>query len=93
MVLTNDAAPKETFESQEDLPIALVLHDDELRQNLKAEGRVGLAIDAYVKASFAVDEANDPVRREFHQILGNERMDARRMASEDPGLSRFPAST
>jgi len=66
VVGSHHTTTKERLERMEQLHIALVLHDGELRQNLKAGAHLGMRIDPDVEASFTVHEACHPCWIELH---------------------------
>jgi hypothetical protein len=63
---SNYSAAEERLESMEHLHVALVLNDRQLRKHLDTQGHLGMTSDAYMKASFAIRETNDPLGVEIH---------------------------
>jgi hypothetical protein len=59
---SNHAAPKESFERMEQLDIALVLHNCELKKHLESGSHLRVLVDADEEATFAVNESNHPLR-------------------------------
>jgi hypothetical protein len=52
----------------EDLHVALMLHDDKLRQNLKASGHIAVTVQADMKTAFSVDETDHPFCSKLHAL-------------------------
>ena len=55
----------------QNLNVALVLHDCELRQHLRSSCHFWVSVYAHVKTAFAVNEADYPLRIELHKGLLN----------------------
>ena len=66
VVSPNHAASEMSLERVQNLHIAFVLHDGELRKNLIARLHVGMFVDPYVKAALTVHEPADPFCLEIH---------------------------
>ena len=62
MIRSNHAAPKEFFERMQQLDIALVLHNCELRKHFESGSHLRVLVDADEEATFAVNESNHPLR-------------------------------
>ena len=62
MIRANHAAPKELFERMEQLDIALVLNNCELRKHLESGSHFRMTVDADKETPFAVNESDDPLR-------------------------------
>ncbi len=56
--------PKECFECIEELHVAFMLHHGKFRQYLKTGGHLLMRLDADEEATFSIDEAADPLRRQ-----------------------------
>ena len=67
VVPANHATTEVRLECVENLRVALVLNDGELREHLVAAGHVGMRIDLDVEAAFTVHESRDPLRFEVHR--------------------------
>ena len=65
MIRANHAAPKELFECMEQLDIASVLYNRELRKHLESGSHLRVLVDADEKTTFAVHESNHPLRFQF----------------------------
>jgi hypothetical protein len=83
-VISTDAPePEEALQGVQDVEIALVLNDAELRNDLESDLDRRVSLDSDEEASFPIDEPNHPIRVEFHlRILLL--LDARHIVSEDP---------
>jgi len=66
MVLANHAASEVRLDRVQELRIAFVLYDGELRQDLNSHRHALVSRDADMKATFAVHESCDPFRVEIH---------------------------
>jgi hypothetical protein len=66
VIPSNDATAEEGLQTVEHFHVAFVLDHRELRQNLNSRGHLGMPRYTNVKAPFAIDEANDPFRIQFH---------------------------
>ena len=66
-----DTTTEECLECVQELHIALVLHDGELRKDLNLSCHVGSDVDSDVKASFTIHETCDPICDEFHWLIPN----------------------
>ena len=62
VIRSNHAAPKEFFERMQQLDIALVLHNGELRKHFESGSHLRVSVDADEEATFAVNESNHPLR-------------------------------
>ena len=62
MIASDDSEAEEPLDCHENLAIPLVLDHHKLWQDLKADAHFRMPIDAYMKAPFAIDKADDPVR-------------------------------
>jgi hypothetical protein len=62
MVRSNHTAPKELFERMEQLDIALVLNNCELRKHLESGSHLRVPVDTDEERTFAVNESNHPLR-------------------------------
>ncbi len=62
VICSNHAAPKEFFERMEQLDIALVLYNGELRKHLESGSHLRVPVDADEEATFAVNKSNHPLR-------------------------------
>ncbi len=71
VVCSNDATAKEGLESVQELDIALVLNDGELRKYLIAYIQVRMTVYSDMKAAFTVDEAGDPLGIKVHLEIPN----------------------
>ena len=65
VIRSNHAAPEVVLQCLQQFHIAFVLHDGELRKNLKTTFQVGVSIDTNMKAAFTVHETCDPFRLEL----------------------------
>jgi len=66
MVLANHAASEIRLDRVQELRIAFVLYDGELRQDLHSHRHALVSRDTDMKATFAVHESCDPFRVEIH---------------------------
>ena len=64
VVLAYNAAPKKALERVKQLHVAFMLHHGKFRQYLKTGGHLLMRIDANEEASFSIDKAADPLRRQ-----------------------------
>ena len=62
VICSNHATPKELFECMEQLDISLVLYNCELRKHLESGSHLRVWIDANEETTFAVNEADHPLR-------------------------------
>ena len=62
MIRANHAAPKELFECMEQLDIASVLYNRELRKHLESRSHLSVPVDADEETTFAVNESDHPLR-------------------------------
>jgi hypothetical protein len=62
MIASDDAEAKEPLDRHKHLAVPLMLDHLELGQHLIADGHFPVTIDAHMKAPFAIDKADDPVR-------------------------------
>ena len=62
MIRSNHPAPKKVFESVEQLNIALVLYNRELRKHLESRTHLRVLVDADEETTFSVNESNHPLR-------------------------------
>src|SRR5437868_4973898 len=85
VVLSNHAASEVALQRMQDLNVTLMLDDGEFRQNLSSSGHFRMGIDSHVKAAFAVNKANNPLRIEFQGDLPN--VKSLRIPDSSPGLS------
>ena len=60
VVPANHATTEVFLQRVKHLYIALVLHDDEFRQDLRSCRHLRVGVDSHVKTAFAVHEACDP---------------------------------
>ena len=65
VIRPNHATPKEVFERMEQLNIALVLYNRELRKHLESGSHLRVSVDADEETTFAVNESNHPLRFQF----------------------------
>ena len=65
MIRSNHTAPKKLFESVQQLNIADVLYNRELRKHLESGSHFRVLVDADEKTAFAVNESNHPLRFQF----------------------------
>ena len=66
VILANHAASEVGLDRVQELRIALVLYDGELRQDLHSYRHACMPRDTDMKATFTVHEACDPFRVEIH---------------------------
>ena len=62
VIRSNHAAPKKLFERMQQLDVALVLNNCELRKHLESGSHLRVWIDADEKTTFAVNKSNYPLR-------------------------------
>jgi hypothetical protein len=60
VILANHATTEVTLEAMQHLNVSFVLHDGELRQNLKTCRHLGMRIDPDMKTAFTIDETDNP---------------------------------
>jgi hypothetical protein len=92
VVAADDAAAEEGLQGVQELHIALVLHDGELRQNLSACSQVRVRIHPDVEAAFAVDKACNPSCVELHWPAPNVWSLRVLAAAGEPSLRIVPVS-
>src|SRR5687767_10976603 len=63
----NHAAGEKLLDSMEDLHVAFVLNEHELRKNLHAEGHLRLKADSDMKTAFTVGKADHPLCFQIHR--------------------------
>ena len=61
VIPTYHSAPKELLECVEQLDVSLVLHNCELRKNLKSRGHFRVSIDSDEETSFAIHKSDNPL--------------------------------
>ena len=68
MIRSNHAAPKELFERMQQLDIALVLNNCELRKHLESRSHLWVFVNADKETTFAVNKSNHPLRFQFSGV-------------------------
>jgi len=71
MVPANHATTEIGLQGVQHLHIAFVLHDGELRKNLKPGAHLGMLVDPDMKTSFTIHETADPSWFEIHRLVPN----------------------
>ncbi len=66
MILADDPTPEVSLQRMQELHIAFMLHDGELRQNLIAVDHIGMLRNPDVETAFTVHETYDPFRLKLH---------------------------
>ena len=65
MIASDDSATEELLQRVQQLDVAFVLHDGELRQHLAVRPHPGMKCDPDMKTAFTVHETCDPFRLEL----------------------------
>ena len=71
VVLSDNTAPEVAFQRMQDLNIALMLNDGEFRKHLKSSCHFRVGVYPNMKAAFAINEADNPLRIELQRDLPN----------------------
>ena len=90
VIRPNHAAPKKFFECMEQLNIALVLNNCELRKHLESGSHLRVFVDADEKTTFAVNESDHPLRFQFSGMWLN--VKSLRVLHLEPSLRIVPLS-
>src|SRR5436190_11201459 len=69
VVRADHAATEEGLQGMQQLRIARVLHDGELREHLITGGHIRVGVDAHMETTFTVYETRDPTWIELHDQL------------------------
>ena len=87
---SNHAAPKELFECMEQLDIALVLNNCELRKHLESCSHLWVFVNPDKETTFAVDKPNHPLRFKSSGMCLN--VKSLRVLHLEPSLRIVPLS-
>ena len=85
VVLPNNTAIEIALQGMEDLNIAFVLDDRELRKDLSTGGHLRMSIHAHMETTFAIHESDNPLRIELQRELLN--IKSLRILGSSPSLS------
>ena len=92
VVPANHTASEIGLQCMQDLNVPLMLHHCELRQHLMANRHLRVRVDAHVKTSYAIDEADNPLCFLLHGACPERKVSEGSRAWPGPSLRIVPMS-